>query len=94
MDIMRSDNDAPTVPGRSLGPSSAMLRTAAWLSIVGMTHALPSAAAAEIPKDQEIAIALGEARCRLPQDCEIRGGLKDGNTARPVHELVFDHRRS
>ena len=78
MDTMRPDNGTGTVPGRSLGPSRAKLRTAAWLSVMAMTQALPSAAAADISKDQAIAIALREARCRMPQDCEIRGGLQDG----------------
>jgi len=45
--------------------------------LVGLTPAVPCVAA-EIAKAEAVAIALREAGCRKAQDCDVRGGLKDG----------------
>ncbi len=45
--------------------------------LVALSRAMLSNAA-EISKDEAIAIVLREAGCREVEDCEIRGGQKDG----------------
>ena len=54
-----------------------MPRFVALMFVVALTHAAPCMAA-EISKAEAVAIALREAGCRKVEDCNVRGGLKDG----------------
>jgi len=54
-----------------------MARIASLLLVVTLTYAVPSMSA-EISKGDAVAIALREAGCRKPEECDVRGGLKDG----------------
>ena len=51
----------------------------AALAIVAMLAYSATSDAVEISKDDAVAIALREAGCRKAVDCDVRGGLKDGN---------------
>ena len=54
-----------------------MPQIAVLLLVVALAYAVP-AIAADISKADAVVIALREAGCRKAEDCEVRGGLKDG----------------
>ena len=54
-----------------------MARIATLLLVVTLKYAVPCASA-EISKGDAVAIALREAGCRKAEDCDVRGGMKDG----------------
>ena len=54
-----------------------MSKIAAFVLVVAFAYAVPSMAA-DISRADAAAIALREAGCRKPVDCDVRGGLKDG----------------
>jgi len=55
-----------------------MSKVAAFVLIAALAYSAPSIAA-EISKADAVAIALREAGCRKVEDCDVRGGLKNGN---------------
>jgi hypothetical protein len=54
-----------------------MTQIATLALVVALTYAVPSIAA-NIAKADAVTIALREAGCRKANDCDVRGGLKDG----------------
>jgi len=54
-----------------------MAPIAALVFVIALTYPVRSVAA-DISKTEAVAIALREAGCRKAEDCDVRGGLKDG----------------
>jgi hypothetical protein len=54
-----------------------MSKIAALLLFVASAYSAPSMAV-EISRADAVAIALREAGCRKDENCDVRGGLKDG----------------
>ncbi len=57
-----------------------MSRIATFMLVVALAYAVPCTAA-EISKSDAVDIALREAGCRKAEDCDVRGGMKDGKWA-------------
>ena len=64
----------PSVPCFLVG---VMPKIATFVLIVALACSAPSMAA-DVSRADAVAIALREAGCRKAEDCDVRGGIKDG----------------